>query len=246
MKQEILKIIEQGESEKLEFKKNFGDELIASLTAMANFKGGKVLLGVDNNGKIRGIKIAKESIQKWLNEIQNKTQPCLGANAYRLKIENKVIVIFEISEFPLKPVSFRNRYYLRKNNSNHILSLQEVAEMYLSTKNSSWDFYPDENSNLDTLDQDKITRLKLMIEENLNISLGDNLSFLRKYSLIVEKSNREYPSFASMLLFSKEPLMQTDIQIGLFQTDTIIKKSKVIANDLISEVEEVMDFIESY
>ena len=35
MEQEILKIIKQGENEKVEFKKNFADELIASLTAMA-------------------------------------------------------------------------------------------------------------------------------------------------------------------------------------------------------------------
>ena len=246
MKKEILKIIKDGENENIEFKRDFADEVIISLVAFANFKGGKVLLGVGDNGKIAGVKINKESIQKWANEIKNKTQPYLNVNAYQVNFKNKIIIIFEVLEFPLKPVSFKNRYYIRKNNSNHILSLQDVAEMYLRTKNSSWDFYADKDADLDKLNQDKISQVKAIIEENLSISLGDNLSFLRKYSLIVEEDGNEYPSFASMLLFSKKPLRQTDIQIGLFQTDTIIKKSKIIRNDLIAEVEEVMDFIESY
>ena len=227
MQQEILKIIKQGENERVEFKKSFADETIASLTAMANFKGGKILLGVDDNGKIIGVEIGKESLQKWTNEIKNKTQPYLNINADKIIIRNKTIVVLEILEFPLKPVSFKNRYYIRKNNSNHILSLQEVAEMYLKTKNSSWDFYPDKNSDLNKLNQDKISKVKKLIEENLKINLGDDLSFLRKYSLVVEENGKEYPSFASMLLFSQEPMMQTDIQIGLFQADEIIKKAKL-------------------
>jgi len=127
MKQEILEIIKQGESERAEFKKSFSDEAIISLVAMTNFKGGKVLLGVDNQGKITGVKINKESLQKWTNEVKNKTQPYLNVDVYKISLENKIIVVLEILEFPLKPVSFKNRYYLRRNNSNHILSLKEVA-----------------------------------------------------------------------------------------------------------------------
>jgi hypothetical protein len=37
-------------------------------------------------------------------------------------------------------------------------------------------------------------------------------------------------------LFSKEPLIDTEIQIGLFQDEITIKKSKLIKTDLISEV----------
>jgi len=202
-KQELKFILQEGEGQFIEFKESFGDEIIISLTAFSNFKGGKVLLGVDDKSKIKGVKIGKESIQKWTNEIKNKTEPYLSVNAYETIVRNKTIVVFEVLEFPLKPVSFKNRYYLRKNNSNHILSLQEVAEMYLITKNSSWDFYPDKDSNLNMLDQDKISKTKEMIEENLGVDLGDNLGFLRKYSLTVKERGNEYPTFASILLFSK-------------------------------------------
>lgn len=126
------------------------------------------------------------------------------------------------------------------------MSLQEISEVYLRTKNSSWDFYPNREAKLTDLSMEKIEKVKLMIEKNLGINLIDIFSFLRKYSLIVEEGANEYPTYASLLLFSKEPQRQTDIQIGLFQDDITIKKNKIIKQDLISEIDEVMDFIKSY
>ena len=69
----LLKVLEIGENEKSEFKENFSDEVIETLTAMANFIGGQVFVGVDDGGKISGADVGKESIRKWLNEIKHKT-----------------------------------------------------------------------------------------------------------------------------------------------------------------------------
>jgi ATP-dependent DNA helicase RecG len=38
------------ETQSVEFKSDFGDEVIESLTDFANTKGGKVLVGVNNQG----------------------------------------------------------------------------------------------------------------------------------------------------------------------------------------------------
>jgi ATP-dependent DNA helicase RecG len=62
------------ETEQIEFKSSFNDELIETLTAFANTKGGKVLLGVSNTGlPVKGFLTGQESIQQWFNEIKNKT-----------------------------------------------------------------------------------------------------------------------------------------------------------------------------
>lgn len=70
---ELEKILQQGEHEKVEFKQSFNDTVVETLVAFANTKGGTVYIGVDNNGKVNGIKLGKETFQKWLNEIKNKT-----------------------------------------------------------------------------------------------------------------------------------------------------------------------------
>ncbi|HBR79453.1 MAG TPA: transcriptional regulator, partial [Candidatus Moranbacteria bacterium] len=180
--EKIKKIIADGENGNIELKLSFSDEVIISLVAMANFKGGRVIVGVGDNKKISGVKLNSESLVHWANEIKNKTQPFLSVDIEKHIIDKKTIVIFEVSEFPLKPVSFKGRFYVRKNNANHLLTLQEISEMYLRTKNSSWDFYPNKEKSLNDLDTEKIEKVKIMIEKNLAVSLGDNFSFLRKYS----------------------------------------------------------------
>ena len=138
---EILGIIQDGESEFVEFKLSFGKETIISLSALANKKGGKVLLGVSDAKEIKGININSETVQNWLNEIKQKTEPSIIPDSQTITIENKIIVILSITEFPIKPVSFQGRYYLRKNNSNHVLSVDEIVEQRFNSLNKSFDAF---------------------------------------------------------------------------------------------------------
>jgi ATP-dependent DNA helicase RecG len=106
MKIEDLKnIINQGEGISVEFKSSFNEVLIETLVAFANSKGGSVFMGIDDNGKIEGLKIGKESEAKWINEIKNKTTPILLPDIDTVEIDKKKIVIFSIKEYPYKPGS---------------------------------------------------------------------------------------------------------------------------------------------
>ena len=61
-----------------EFKSSFNDGVIESLTAFANTKGGRVLVGIADNGHpVKGFSIGDETLQKWVNEVKNKTQPSI-------------------------------------------------------------------------------------------------------------------------------------------------------------------------
>ncbi|MDR0683144.1 MAG: ATP-binding protein, partial [Dysgonamonadaceae bacterium] len=53
----------------MEFKSRFNDEVIETLTAFANTKGGRVLVGVYDDGTaVTDFTIGKETVQKYLNE----------------------------------------------------------------------------------------------------------------------------------------------------------------------------------
>lgn len=61
-----------------EFKSSFTDTVIESLTAFANSKGGCVFIGVDDDAEpVKGFTLGNESLQKWVNEVKNKTQPSI-------------------------------------------------------------------------------------------------------------------------------------------------------------------------
>jgi len=53
----LREIIEKGESETVEFKENFDKEAIETVGAIANTKGGMILVGVSDKGKIIGAHI---------------------------------------------------------------------------------------------------------------------------------------------------------------------------------------------
>ena len=67
MVKNVMKIIDAGESETVEFKNSFDREAIESLAAFANTKGGRVFIGISDDGKIRGVISGNETIQSWTN-----------------------------------------------------------------------------------------------------------------------------------------------------------------------------------
>ena len=95
-----------------EFKSSFNDEVIETLVAFANTNGGKVLVGVDNKGMpIKKFMIGDETVQQWINEIKTKTQPSLIPDSTIIDRVGGKVVELSVKEFPVRPVSFRGRYY---------------------------------------------------------------------------------------------------------------------------------------
>lgn len=239
----IKNILRMGESQSIEFKKNFGDEVIETLCAFANTKGGKIFLGVSDDGKIGGLKIVQETLQGWINEIKNKTNPSLFPDIETLSYSGKEILIFSIEEYPVKPVSFRGRYYKRVKNSNHVMGVDEVVRIHLQTFNSSWDYHLDPSHSMEDISLEKVDKFIHLVNQNKDTPITDDaLSVLRKFELL--RSGKI--SHACFLLFMKEESLLSAIEIGRFQTETLIKDSIRIKTDLFSELEGVLGFIKKH
>jgi len=73
----IKELIEIGESETLEFKKSTGEwkEIIETISAFANRKGGVILVGVDKKKEVCGVAVGKGTIEDLTNKILNSTEP---------------------------------------------------------------------------------------------------------------------------------------------------------------------------
>ncbi|MDR1975214.1 MAG: putative DNA binding domain-containing protein [Bacteroidales bacterium] len=234
--------LQSGESEQLEFKTSFGQDAIETLVAFANAKGGRVLLGVSDSGTIVGINLSKESVNQWINEIKSKTAPQLVPNAETLEIGDKTVAVLSIAEYPVKPVSYRGRYYKRIANTNHQMSIQEVVNIHLQSVNSSWDFYARPNKDITQISLEKVNRQIEKINKRKQTNIDDPLTFLRKYSLI----DGEKITNACWLMFLPEQESTTTIELGHFASSTVIKDSLTLKSDLFTEVDEVMDFIRKH
>jgi|LakMenEpi03Aug12_release.lakeMendotaPanAssembly.Ray.scaffolds.fasta_scaffold273788_2 ATP-dependent DNA helicase RecG len=108
-KKDIEKTIVQGESELVEFKTSFSKEVIESLVAFSNTKGGMVIVGVHDSKKIIGVTISAESIPNWTNEIKQNTTPQIIPDVEVFEFNQKTVVVFQIIEYPIKPVSYKKQ-----------------------------------------------------------------------------------------------------------------------------------------
>ncbi len=224
-------IIPQEESSTVEFKTSFNDEAIISLGAFANTKGGVVYIGVDVNGGVKGIEIGKETLHKWLNEIKNKTSPSLIPDVEVIDEEGRKIVLLKTQEYPIKPLFVKGKCYNRKGNSNHLMSVEDIANEHLKTINTSWDFYIDPNHSVQQISLDKVSRfikrIELRTERNIPYT---PIEFLAKTEMIRDGK----PTFGAYLLFVEDYCLTSDVQIGRFKSDITIIDSLSLNMDLFS------------
>jgi predicted HTH transcriptional regulator len=93
----IKALINQGEHQQLDFKYEISDaaRIARSLVAFANTEGGKLLIGVKDNGVIRGIR-SDEELYMLENAAQNYCQPEVKFTTKEWEIDEKVVLEADI------------------------------------------------------------------------------------------------------------------------------------------------------
>ncbi|MCB0511605.1 MAG: putative DNA binding domain-containing protein [Bacteroidetes bacterium] len=236
-------LIPKQESDSVEFKTSFSDEVIISLVAFANAQGGVVNVGVADNGVVKGIEIHKETVQNWINEIKNKTASAIIPEVKITEIQNKSAIVLKIQEYPIKPVAFKGKCYKRIGSSNHLMSVEEIANEHLRTINTSWDFYIDPNHSLEAISLEKVNSYIQKVEQRTQTTIPYTpLEFLSKMEMLREGKL----TFGAYLLFVSDYCLISDIQIGRFKSDITIIDSLSLHTDLFTEVEKIIAFIKKH
>ena len=239
----VMEMITQGESQTIEFKSSFQKEVIESIVAFTNAKGGKILIGVNDKGEIIGVELKQESLQNWINQVKQNTSPSVIPNMDVVELKGKNIVVIDVKEYPIKPVSYKNRYLMRRQNSNHVMSMEEIANEYLKTKNSSWDYYVDDRQSFNDISLEKVEQFIAKIEHHFGKKFHDTaMQILQKYGLVVN----DKITFGAYLLFSKDFNILSGVQAGRFKTSTDIIDSISLNTDLFTEIDELIVFLRKH
>ena len=238
-----LDTIRSGESETVEFKTGFDREVIETLVAFANTKGGRVYIGVTDKGEVAGVSPGKESVQNWLNQIKQSTDQNIVPDAETATVNGRTIVIFSVPESPIKPLACKGRYYKRVGNSNHQLASAEVVNLHLRTFNTSWDFHTDDIHTKKDISLKKVRAFIKQANAHREAPIQDDpMTVLQKLELIRDGKL----TYACFLLFMKEESSLSTIELGRFQTPIIIKDGSRLKTDLFAEVAGVMQFIQKH
>ena len=130
---EITSWAAAGESETLELKRSTGErrEGVRTLCAMLNHVGGRVLFGVEPNGRVIGQHIGQQTLEELAQEI-GEIDPPVYPSIERVPVgDGREVVLVSVSPGPNRPYSHRGHGYRRVGNTNQSLSRDEYDRMLL-------------------------------------------------------------------------------------------------------------------
>ncbi|MCU0391816.1 MAG: ATP-binding protein [Thermoflexibacter sp.] len=104
---ELKRLVAKGENIHLEFKRkaNFPDKIMKEVVAFANTEGGKLLIGVDDNGSIAGLKHVLEEEFVLKEAIAKYCKPAIKYDISKVLVSpNRFVLVFHIYPSEVKPI----------------------------------------------------------------------------------------------------------------------------------------------
>ena len=179
------------------------------------------------------------SLSNGVNEIKVKTQPSIIPDVEIIDYKQAKVGRLTIPEFPIKPVSFKGRYYKRVKNSNHLLTTLEIADLSMQSLQVSWDSYPAPNLEFDDIDLKKVEKFIQKVNTTGRFKLdGTIIENLNKLRLI---SNNKITN-AAYLLFANDDI-PFNVHLGRFKTESLIIDDRMLRGPLFEVVEETMQYL---
>lgn len=131
---ELYKLIEDGESFNIEFKRKFSspEKIAKEMIAFANSKGGKIIFGVDDDRKIIGIDSEKGEVELVSSAAKFYCEPEVEFTTEIVSIKNSDLLVVDIPESKKKPHRLvnngtnNNKVYVRLNDKSVIASRETI------------------------------------------------------------------------------------------------------------------------
>ncbi len=129
----IKELIEIGESETVEFKKSTGEwkEIVETISAFANTKGGVILVGVDKKKEVCGVSIGKGTIEDLTNKILNNTEPKIYPEIGIQSLDKKNIIYMKVETYPYDVVLAFGKPYKRVGRNTVRMNNDEVRKHFI-------------------------------------------------------------------------------------------------------------------
>lgn len=95
----IRKTILQGEGTMVDFKTTITsvEKIARTLVAFANNKGGQLLIGVADNGSIKGVKSEDEERYMISKSANQYCKPAIGHTFEEIRVEGKLVLVVHIN-----------------------------------------------------------------------------------------------------------------------------------------------------
>jgi len=138
----------EKESSKVELKRELTDSFLKTVSAFANYGGGKIVFGVSEDGSIVGIADPEKTRLQLENKINDSISPRPDFVLNTVSFEEKQIVELAVSKGKNAPYLYNSRAYKRSDTSSTPLDSNELRRLSLDSTSMTFDQLPSHEENL--------------------------------------------------------------------------------------------------
>jgi len=196
-KQELEFILQEGEGYKVEFKEKLAN-VDKDIVAFANAGGGKIFVGVGDEGKVRGVDVDN----RIKSEIQTIARNCDPPVEIKLEIFENILIV-HVEEGNDKPYKCKEGFYMRIGTNSQKMKRDEIVRMVIGERrirfdeliNKEFDFKRD-------FDEEKF---RSFLKENSLFGDLETKDVLISLNLAAKKEREIFMNNAGVLFFAKNP-----------------------------------------
>jgi ATP-dependent DNA helicase RecG len=232
LKSELTEIFRNGENSGVEFKRDdvHPDSLAKEIAALANLEGGRILLGVEDDGAVSGLTKATAVAEQWvMNICRENLQPAMIPywEISHWDENHRIGIITIPADAPDKPYRAKRGgawvTFVRAGRTSREATREEEIRLFQASGLVHYDLRPVPGSTIDDLDSNRYQNyfkkiLRQRIPEPDNTPAWTRI--LLNTDILVEDRGKLIPTVAGMLLFGIRPnryLPQTGITATAFK-----------------------------
>ena len=242
---ELLALLAKGEDSTCQFKKDVAnaDSLAAEMVAFSNGLGGKILIGINDDGTVAGL--SNEDIRRINKLISNtasqNVQPAINPVTENIKADDGLVILVDIPAGINKPYQDKNGVFWVKSGADkrRATSREEIQRLFQKSNLIHADEIPVTGVTAADLDLDyfknffqerfgeTLDKQKLPLQKIL-----DNMNLLKDGSLTV----------AGTLLFAKEPQFKLPaffVKVGAFDANDLSTTQYNDSRDITGKLSDV-------
>lgn len=224
------------ETENIEFKSQFTEEIYKEVIAFANTNGGIVYVGIDNDGNVVGLTNVNEDYTRITNGIRDAIMPDVTMFV-RFSIQENNVVSISVSEGSNKPYYLKGKglkpsgVYVRQGTSSVSASAEQIRQMI---KESDGDTFEE----LRSLEQG----LTFESAESTFKRYGVEFAASKFRALgITQKGNDIFTNLAWLL--SDQCAHTTKIAVFSDDARTVFRDSKEFSGSIFKQFEDSINYL---
>lgn len=252
---QLKKLVDKGESSTLEFKSTTG-EIKSAFTTVCGFlnnKGGIVLIGVHDKGKIVGQDVGDNTRQEITREL-SKIEPHADITVSYIPVEkSRQVIAISASAGTKTPYTYDARPYWRADGVTQRMPNEHYEHLIYNRKSSptTWEHLTINDCTISDLDEDRIRQVvRVGITEGRIREIAINASIkeiLKKFKLITDSEVRN----AAVILFCKDEdkqFLQAELKMARFKgiNKHEFLDNKVIRGNVFDLYEHAMNFLKNH